>query len=313
MSTILTKDQAATLRLMTASPAAPDLSLFDHSASEVSAYSNRREHTTRTVAVTGGKGGVGKSNLVVNIALELAAAGRRVTVFDADLALANADVLFGLNPKLHLGHVLSGRSPLNKVVLDVSERVRLIPGGSGVEELANLSRDEHTRLVAELRAMETESDYLLVDTAAGIGGNVMGVLRAAAEIVVVTTPDPTAVVDAYATIKVLHHTAPHVPVWVVVNNVVGVGDADAVFAQLSSAATRFLGRDLRFLGSVPHDPELAGAVHRQRPVVSHAPDAPSSRAFRLIGKHLDKNPPTRLRQSGAATHSFWEGVGAQTR
>lgn len=301
------KDQAATLRLMTASPAARDLSTHNYAADGPWTQASRSRCAARTIAVTGGKGGVGKSNLVINIALELAAVGRRITILDADLALANADVLLGLTPKLHLGHVLSGRHSLEEVVLTVAEGVRLIPGGSGVEELANLSRDEHTRLVAELRAMEEGSDYMLVDTAAGIAGNVMGVLRAAGEIVVVTTPDPTAVVDAYATIKVLQHTAPHTPVWVVVNNVVGLGDADAVFTQLNSAAMRFLNRELCFLGSIPRDGELAGAVLRQRPVVSLVPDAPSSRAFRLIGKHLDKHRPPR---DAAMARSFWDGIGA---
>jgi flagellar biosynthesis protein FlhG len=296
---------------MTAAPVAQDLAAPDLAAAERHAADSARGARTdarpaRAVAVTGGKGGVGKSSFVVNVALELAEAGRRVTIFDADLALANADVLFGLSPKLHLGHVLAGRNSLDEVVIEAASGVRLIPGGSGVRELAELSRDEHTRLVAELRAMEQASDFMLIDTAAGVGGNVMGVLRAAAEAVVVTTPDPTAVVDAYATIKVMHQLAPRTPVWVVVNNAVGVGDAEAVFGQLSAAAARFLKRELNFLGSVPHDAELAGAVLRQQPVVWHAPEAPSSRAFRLIARHLDRRPP--LAPFGAGPASFWDGL-----
>src|SRR5207244_7692775 len=120
---------------------------------------------TRTLAVASGKGGVGKSNVAVNVALELAALGQCVSLLDADLALANADVLLGLNPQYHLGHVLSGQRTLSEVVIEVEEGLRLIPGGSGIEELANLSQGEHGRLVTELQALEAEADCMIIDTA----------------------------------------------------------------------------------------------------------------------------------------------------
>ncbi|MEJ7713714.1 MAG: P-loop NTPase [Pyrinomonadaceae bacterium] len=226
-------DQATTLRTMATSPSLNPNSMIQRGGRLTrpthTATAPSPSHRARTIAVTSGKGGVGKSNFAVNIALELAARGRRVSLLDADMALANADVLLGLNPQFHLGHVLSGQHSLEEVVLTVGHGMRLIPGGSGIEELANLSFEQHKRLIAELCAMEEESDFMIIDTAAGIAGNVLSVLRAATEVVIVTTPDPTAVVDAYATIKVLHQHSPHKPISVVVNNVVGVGDAEQVF------------------------------------------------------------------------------------
>lgn len=262
----------------------------------------------RTIAMTSGKGGVGKSNVAVNVALELAALGRRVSLLDADFALANADVLLGLNPQYHLGHVLTGERTLEEVVVKVARGVRLIPGGSGIKDLANLPADQHARLIAELRAMEDDSDFIIIDTAAGIAHNVTGVLRAAAEVVIVTTPDPAAIVDAYATIKVMHQHSPSKPVWIVVNDVCGNSDAKQVFAQLHTAAARFLNHHTKHLGTIPRDTELVEAVREQTPVVEYAPDAPSSRALRSIARHLDRNGLTAVTPSDAPADSFWQAL-----
>lgn len=295
-------DQATTLRTMATAPSYNPNS-FVSGARAKSLTGPSAASRTRAIAVTSGKGGVGKSNFAVNVSLELASRGRRVSLLDADLALANADVLFGLNPQYHLGHVLNGQRSLNEVVIEVEKNVRLIPGGSGVEELANLSLEQHKRLIAELRAMEDEADFMIIDTAAGIAGNVMGVLRAASEVVIVTTPDPTAVVDAYATIKVIHQHSPQKPIWIVVNDVVGVGDAEQIFAQLSAAAMRFLKHKISHLGTIPRDAQLAEAVREQTPVVHYAPETPASRALRLIAKQLDQAGAPESTEETAS--SFW--------
>lgn len=260
---------------------------------------------TRTIAITSGKGGVGKSNVAVNVALELAAQGHRVSLLDADLALANADVLFGLNPQYHLGHVISGQRSLSDVIIEVAQNLRLIPGGSGIAELTQLSPDQHARLVDELCSVECDSDYMLIDTAAGIASNVTGVLRAASEIVVVTTPDPTAVVDAYATIKIISQQCSGTPVWVVVNDVVGIGDAERVFAQLDTTSQRFLGLQISHLGTIPRDASLVEAVREQVPVVEYAPDNPASRSLRLIARYLTQTRRVR-NQAAPARASFWQ-------
>lgn len=294
-------DQADTLRLMAAAP-----HLHSQSANTQNAPTRNASAGARTIAVTSGKGGVGKSNFAVNVSLELAALGHTVSLLDADLALANADVLFGVTPSRHLGHVVAGECSLAEAVLEVADGVRLIPGGSGITELANLSSAQHAHLLSELRAMETSSDFMLVDTAAGIAGNVTGVLSAAHEIVVVTTPEPTSVVDAYATIKVMHKSSPGVPVWIVVNDVIGVGDAERTFTQLSSAASRFLGRRIDYLGAILRDDELVEAVRDQTPVVLHAPGAASSRSFRLIAKHMSRRHEKL--SSPDPVKSFWESL-----
>jgi flagellar biosynthesis protein FlhG len=296
-------DQANTLRLMAAFRGnvteQADLSIGKSSVRPLA-----KEARPRTLAVTSGKGGVGKSNVAVNVALELAALGYRVSLLDADLALANADVLLGLNPQYHLGHVLLGQRTLQEVVIEVSRGLRLIPGGSGIEDLANLSRDQHAHLMSELQALEAEADCMIIDTAAGLAENVTGVLRAADEVIVVTTPDPTSVVDAYAMIKVLHQQKSAKPIWVVVNDVVGIGDAERIFAQLQSAVTRFLDHRLVHLGTIPRDAELAEAVREQIPVVRYAPDTPASRALRLIARQLKQHFALGP-MLPEGSHSFW--------
>ncbi len=292
-------DQATTLRLMAA------VSLDGTLAPTATLPTEPLWATTKlaqTIAVASGKGGVGKSNVAVNVALELAELGHRVTLLDADMALANADVLLGITPKYHLGHVLTGQRTLQEVQIEVTEGLRLIPGGSGVAELASLSLEQQARLIAELRAIETDSDFMIIDTAAGIAGNVIGILKAVAEVIIVTTPDPTALVDAYATIKLMHQSCTDTPIHIVVNDVVELGDADRIFKQLRTTTARFLNRDIAYLGAIPHDSELIEAVREQRPVVQYAPDTPASRALRLIARHLEINRTGRDKSKKA---SFW--------
>lgn len=258
----------------------------------------------RTIAVTSGKGGVGKTNFVVNVALELAALGRSVTLLDADMALANLNVLFGISPTYHIGHVLSGQRTLEEVVIEVTPNVRLIPGSNGVEEMANLSHRQHRQFIAELEAMENDSDYMFIDTASGIANNVTGVLTAASEVVVVTTPEPTAIIDSYAVIKTLHKHSPSKPIWLVVNNVVGINDGEAVFAHLRAVSARFLSHPIEYLGAIQQDSNLVDAVREQRPVVEYAPDRPASRSFRVIAKHLDDVRLSSAKDAGM----FWQSL-----
>lgn len=242
--------------------------------------------TTRTIAITSGKGGVGKTNVAVNLAAALAGRRQRVLLVDADLGLANADILFGLSPQWHIGHVLAGQRTLKEITLRTESEVRLIPGGSGVTDLANLTKDQQRQLIAELRAMEDDADFIIVDTAAGIAGNVTGVLAAASETIVVSTPDPASVIDAYATIKVLHQQSPVKPIWVVINNAHSLAEAEQAYHQISAATLRFLNRKIEHLGTIPNDPLLRQAVLEQVPVLVHSPQAISTRAFHLIAKSL---------------------------
>lgn len=259
---------------------------------------------SRSVAVTGGKGGVGKSNLSVNLSLELGLLGDRVGLLDADFALANADLLCGVSPSFHLGHVVAGLKELDEVTIPLAERVELIPGGSGVEDLANFSITSTPHIFEKVRKMEERLDFLLIDTAAGIGENVSGILTSASEVIVVVTPDPTSIVDAYATIKVILRRSPDKAISVVVNNIVGIGDAEQVYQSINAAVHGFLAHHLNFLGMIPHDFQVQEAIRKQVPVVRFAPSSPASRAIRLIAKQLhgqDRSNPNFPR-----IQSFWD-------
>jgi flagellar biosynthesis protein FlhG len=258
---------------------------------------------SRSIAITGGKGGVGKSNIAVNLALAIGRQRRRVALLDADFALANADVLCGVTPSFNLGHVIAGVKELREIGIRLTDMVTLIPGGSGLEQLANFSLISKPQVREQVRQLESELDVMLIDTAAGIGENVSTVLAAAGEIVVVVTPDPTSIVDGYATIKVVLRRQPTKPISVIVNDVVSVGDGERVFRSISTAMNGFLGRTPRFLGIVPHDPEVQDAIRRQVPVIEHAPNAPASRAIKLIAKTLTDDSCTAARPT---PQSFWE-------
>jgi flagellar biosynthesis protein FlhG len=259
---------------------------------------------TRSIAVTAGKGGVGKSNFSVNLSIELGKLGKQVMLLDADFGLANADLLCGLSPKFHLGHVVSGVKDLEEIVLNIAENVSLVPGGSGIEELVNFSFSTHAHTCVKLKEMEQLNDFMVIDTAAGIGSNVLGILTSASEVVVVVTPEPTSVVDAYATIKVILKYSPQKPISVVVNSATSFGEANKVFVQLDSAASSFLNRRLNFLGMIPQDAAVPEAVREQIPLVEYAPESPAARAVRLVAKQF-------VQQPGPATNnpekieSFW--------
>lgn len=296
------EDQASTLRLIASNaPTMPVGMSLNHTPAV-----EKKKNTSqmRCLAITGGKGGVGKSNISVNLALELGLLGKKVGLLDADFGLANADLLCGVTPQYHLGHVVAGTRELEEIAIELSENVQLIPGGSGVEELANFSFISRPYIYSQLMEMEEKLDFMLIDTAAGIAENVISVLVSANEVVVVVTPDPTSIVDAYATIKVILRHSPNKPISVIVNNVVGIGDAEHVFQQISSAAKTFLKHKIGFLGMVPHDPMVSEAVREMTPIVQYKPESPASRAIRIIAKQIQKSAINPSDESGKL-QSFW--------
>lgn len=297
------KDQASTLRFIASN--APLLNSAHQTIQTTIGLTTIPVKQTRHIAITGGKGGIGKSNLSVNLALELGALEKKVGLLDADFGLANADLLCGVTPKFHLGHVIKGLKDIEDIKIDVAENVCLIPSGSGFEDLANLSLATHSYLFAKLRAMEENFDFLLIDTAAGIAENVAGVVISAEEVIVMVTPEPTSIVDAYATIKLILRHAPKKPISIVVNNIVGVGDAEKVFLQIQSAVRGFLNHEVEFLGMIPHDGQVGEAVREQIPVVQYAPSTPASRAIRLIAKQIYNNK-RRISAFSVKAQTFWE-------
>jgi flagellar biosynthesis protein FlhG len=205
------------------------------------------------IAVTSGKGGVGKTSVTVHLARALASQGVRVGIVDADLALGNVDVLLGLTPRWHLGHVIAGERRLNDIMLDGPDGVRLAPAGSGVRSLTALDATQWTRLAGAIDEFADQVDVLLFDTATGIADTVLDVVALADCALVVTTFDPAALVDAYALVKLVDAMDGSRDIGVLVNASKRAADAETAFRQLSLVAERFLSRSLRDAGSIAHD------------------------------------------------------------
>ena len=253
--------------------------------------SNSRVTRGTILAVTSGKGGVGKTNVVINLAAALARLGHRVGIIDADFGLGNIDVLLGLTPAYHLGHFLSGEKTLNDITLQGPLGIKIIPAGSGIRALTALSAEQWRQFQTVVQMIGAELDFLLIDTAAGISDNVVELLFMAERVLVVTSFDPAAVVDAYAVIKILHAGAPRKDIGLVVNGTRDAEEAGLVFRQLDVAASRFLGRSLRFDGFIVQDPAVREAVLGQRPIVEHLPQAPASRCFRILASRVAGHAP----------------------
>jgi len=242
------------------------------------------------IAIASGKGGVGKTNLTANLAVALAGRGLRVCVLDADLGLANLDVLYGLSPERSLRDVVRGECGLSDVVVEGPGGVRVIPAASGFEELTRLGADEQLRLLAEVDGLEDSVDMLLVDTAAGISANVLYFTAAATDALIVITPEPTSLTDAYALVKVLATRYGRRDFLVTVNMAAGEADAEAAFRRLARVAERFLRVRLEYQGYVPYDDALPRAVRHQHPVVLAAPRSPASQALAALAGRLAVRP-----------------------
>jgi flagellar biosynthesis protein FlhG len=245
-----------------------------------------------SIAITSGKGGVGKTNVAINLAAALRRKGQRVAVVDADFALGNVDVLLGLTPTWNLGHLLGGDKTLPEVLVTLPTGVQVVPSGSGGRELTTLTSRQLSRLITAIEDMTATHDYLLIDTAAGMSDNVLDVLMLAERVLVVVAPEPTAIVDAYALIKVLTLTDSSKDAGILVNGAEDAEQAANVFRQLDVAATHFLQRRLRYYGYVSHDDAVGDAVLAQRPVVEHRPQAEASLCFqRLAVKFIQPAAP----------------------
>lgn len=244
----------------------------------------RESGQVHVIAVTSGKGGVGKTNVVANLAVALAQAGKRVLVLDADLALSNLDVLLGLAPKYTLEHVLTGEKQLADIILPGPCGIMILPASSGMQDLAALTRDQQLILQEQLDQMAPSVDMLLIDTGAGISSTVLFFAVAAQQIMVVATPDPTSITDAYALMKVLSHRFSERRFRLLVNMARNQAEGREVYRKIGLVADRFLNISIDYVGHIPDDDYVSMAVRRQRAVVEMFPQAPSSKEFyRLAG------------------------------
>jgi len=244
----------------------------------------------QVIAVTGGKGGVGKTSVSVNLATSLASAGKRVMLLDGDLGLANVDVFLGLSPRYTMAHVLSGERTLEEVVVESPQGVLIVPGASGVAELANLSAAGHLNLVQAFSTLSARVDVMIVDTAAGIAHSVVQFTQAAQHVLVVVCDEPASMTDAYALIKVLSRNHAVARFHVVANMVRSPGEGEALFQKLQRVTAKFLDVTLDYVGEIPEDPYLRKAIREQRPVMTAFPASPASRAFKKLSLKADKWP-----------------------
>ena len=245
-----------------------------------------RRDPVQAVAITGGKGGVGKSSLSINLGVACAAAGRRVVLLDGDLGLANADVLLGITPRHTLADLVAGRRSLDEVLTPVRPGLSMVAGASGVMPLADLDEAGHVGLVRAFSDLAADLDLLLVDTAAGISPGVMQLVQATQHVLVVVCEDPASVTDAYAVIKVLSraHGLRH---FRVVTNITSEPMAGArLFAALQRVTGRFLDVTLEHCADIPADDLLRRAVREQRPVVEAYPGSPAAQAIRRLAVSL---------------------------
>ena len=244
---------------------------------------------TRVMSFTSGKGGVGKTNTVLNLAIALAREGRRVLVFDADLGLANLDVLLGLRVEHTLHDVLEGRRSMQEIMVDGPEGIRLIPASSGVESICNLNASQRLQLLSSIEEVASQFDYLLIDTGAGIGAEVMYFNSASSEIVCVINGEPTSLTDAYAMIKILSRNYGEKSISILVNNVSREQEADLAFKRLAKSVDRFLQVQLKYLGFIPYDISISDAVREQRALLDIYPSSSAGRAFVHLARRVDED------------------------
>ncbi len=261
----------------------------------------------RVICVTSGKGGVGKTNIVTNLGYALAKAGKKVLILDADLNLANVDILLGLTPRYNLHHVFMGEKTLAEVLVQGPEGLLILPASSGIMELADLTEQQRLYFLAEMSALAQKIDIMLIDTAAGINNNVIYFNLAARERIIILTPEPTSLTDAYALVKVLSTRHDVKKFRILVNLARSEKEALAVFRKLSIVADRFLDSlSLDYLGHIPYDSKLPTAVREQRLVSDIFPDAPSSKMFSKLAGNIFQEEP-EMKADGNIKF-FWQGL-----
>ena len=244
----------------------------------------------QVIAVTGGKGGVGKTNVAVNLAAALARSGRRVVLLDGDLGLANVDVFLGLTPRYTLAHVLAGERTLDEILLAAPQGFQVVPASSGVAQLATLDAAAHLAIVRAFSSLAMRLDVLIVDTAAGIAHGVTQFSQAAQQVLVVVRDEPASLTDAYALMKVLSRQHGVARFRVLANMTRAPGAGADLFRRLERVTGRFLDVVLEFVGEIPDDECVQRAIKSQRPVVEAYPSSPAARAFKKLADRADKWP-----------------------
>jgi len=259
-------------------------------ADQASGLRRMRNQQVKVIAVTGGKGGVGKTNVTLNMAVSLAKSGKRVMVLDADLGLANVDVLLGIRVTKNLSHVLSGENTLDEVIVKGPEGVMIIPATSGTQSMVELTDVEHAGLIQAFSSLQTPIDVLLIDTAAGISNMVVSFAQAAQDVLMVVCDEPTSITDAYALIKILSKQNGVYRFKIVANMVRSLREGQDLFTKLTRVTDRFLDASLELVACIPFDGNVRQAVRKQKTVVDAFPKTPASLAFKALANRAEEWP-----------------------
>jgi flagellar biosynthesis protein FlhG len=252
-----------------------------------SVEARKKNHGVRVISVTSGKGGVGKTNVVANLALAMCRKNKRVLILDADLGLANMDILLGLTPRYTIQHVLSGEKKLDEVIVNVPGGFHLLPAASGIQELTELDHSQRILLLNELDLLQDSFDILLIDTGAGISSNVMYFNFAAMEKVVIVTNEPASLADSYALVKVLAKKYRQRKFKILVNAARSEEEAEHIFRHLSLVVEKFLGSlSMNYLGWIPYDEYVSKAVRQQQTVLERYPGTKASKSLVAVADRL---------------------------
>ena len=263
-----------------------------------------RPPQTRTISITSGKGGVGKTSLVCNLATYLARMGQNVLILDGDLGMANVDIMFGARCQHSVKDLLNGTRRIDEIIHQIDNRIWLIPGGSGFHELQSLSEREKRVLLDQLSSLKQRFDYMLIDTAPGIDNNVMYFNISAQDIYVVVTPDPSSFTDAYALIKVLHTYYKEKRFSIIANQVRDEQEGLQVFQRLSDVSQKFLYISLDYIGSIPSDVNVRRAIKNQQIFVKTSPECPASQSIKKMAEKVSATQ--NLGQIKGGIQFFWE-------
>ena len=255
---------------------------------------------TRSIVITSGKGGVGKTSLSVSLSIALAQDGKSVTLVDADLGLANINVILGIIPKYNLYHVIKGKKKLKDIIIDVPEGIRIIAGASGFHQLANLEQKQRDEFISSMSELGND-DYLIIDTGAGISQNVISFIMAADEVIVVTTPEPTAITDAYGIIKAIASQGNDKQIRLIVNRVQSVAEGHRVAQRVINIAGQFLNIKVEELGFVYEDMYVPKSVRNQKPFIVSYPKSKASGCVKVIADRITNKDPELRKGSGLAS------------
>lgn len=269
-------DQATNLREL--------ISSFRQNNDKIIRMNKKPEDSARVLAITSGKGGVGKTNFTINLGIALSNKGKRVTIIDADLGLGNVDVVLGLVPKLTLANVIRGEASILDVMVKGPCDINIISGGSGINDLIDLSREEIDNLISNFYLLNQISDYILIDTGAGINTSVVSFIEASDEVIMVITPEPTSITDAYALIKNIRRSNKSVKL--MINRIESSNEGYEVFNKINSATKRFLDFEVENLGFIYEDPTVRRSVKEQKPFILKFPNSIASKGIDLIAYNL---------------------------